>query len=187
MKKTVIVDIDETLWNLTEPWWEELKKVHPDCPKPGSSSNWEFQEGYMTKEQCMDSVFKVHCKQDQYKPFPHASYMLEALKDFGYYIIIASHRDPRTRFWTQLWLDKYNLKHDELYLGWTKHELFDKHNVIALIDDSPATIEKALKKNIKVFAIKYPYNEHFADRAALCPNDERLLYAVCNAHFLGLL
>lgn len=176
MKRVAIVDIDSTLWELKGPWWEELKKINPDCPCPGTNGNWDFHTGYMDLETALDAAKAVHYRQYDHKPFPYASALLRNLRDNGYYVIIASHRDPGTCGATLRWLSENNMPFDDLFCELKgKEALFDEHNVVLFIDDSPKSLEVAISKGIDCYSIKYDYNAHLASQVVLVDDDEQLL------------
>lgn len=153
-----VIDIDNTLFCMAELWYKELIKVNSSCPFPGEGV-WEFYKGYLTEEEFAATVKAVHLKQHEYDVFENANLLTRMLKERGYEVIIASHRDPDTTASTMKWLDKHNIYYDELYTGFNKLFLLDEPTEI-FIDDCPLSQEEAVKKGIKTFSIMYPYNKH---------------------------
>ena len=155
--KKAIVDIDGILWNMQPPWYEELCKVNKDCPYPGLDV-WHFYKGFLTNEEANKTIKTTHMRQHLYFCFDRACRLTSLLQNLGYYVIIASHRDVDTLVPTKTWLRENGINYDELFLGDDKMFLVDKDDVF--VDDCPDSQEKALKKGVKVFSIKYPYNKH---------------------------
>lgn len=157
MKKAV-VDIDGILWLMGPPWWKVIKKIAPDCPCPGTTGDWDFYKGYLTEEEMAATVKEVHMRQDEFQSFQDAGRLTKGLQKNGYYVTIASHRDPDSEEATRKWLKKCDIPYDDLYLGFDKHFLLD--DAAIFIDDSPKSQEIALSKGVDVLSIKYGYNEH---------------------------
>jgi uncharacterized HAD superfamily protein len=177
MKRVAIVDIDATLWALDPPWWDELKKIHPECPQPGTNGDWDFFLSHMTIEEALKAAKAVHMEQYKYKPFAHASAMVRFLRSEGWYVIIASHRHEDTCGATVRWLSQNNIPFDDLFIAEKgKETLFDKYEVMLFIDDSPKSIQKALDKGINCFTIKYSYNQHFNPNEVFFASDDAELY-----------
>ena len=155
--KIAVVDIDQILWPMAEPWQKEIHKINPLCPFPGDST-WDFYKGYLTEEELNLSVKNVHSNQHMYTPFNKADLLIKTLRDHGFYIKIASHRDSDTRLSTEFWLLDNNIYYDELYTVDDKHFLLEDATIF--IDDSPHSQKYALEKNVSTFSIRYHYNKH---------------------------
>jgi len=177
-KDVIVVDIDATLWSLSEPWWKELKKINPNCPKPGNNGDWGFYTNYMTKEEALLAAKKVHMYQYEHKPFKCAANMVKTLRDAGYCVIIASHRHPDSCGATLRWLSENNIPFDDLWIGESgKEELFNTYNVLLFIDDSPSSLGLAIGESIPCMSIKYLYNEHVKG-VMFASSDEELLFLI---------
>jgi len=164
MRKQVVIDIDGILWTLGEHWYTELIKINPECPFPGLT-NWAFFEGYMSEEEALGAVKKVHMNQDSenYEPFPSACKLTHMLNRANYKIVIASHRDPESYDATAKWLGRNMFHYDELYTGPDKHPYLDDPNTVLFIDDSPSSQQYALDRGVDTYSIRYSYNEHVED------------------------
>ncbi len=156
--RKIIVDIDNTLWDLGPVLHAGLKKYNADIPPPANWYQWDFWKGFVS-EKILYSVLKnIHLKQDIFKPYPDAERFLSQLKQKGFYIIIASHREKGTFDATEKWLRMNNLQFDEVHLSYDKTVLFSQ--CWAVVDDSPLTLEKARAAGIVRVGLKNPWNEN---------------------------
>lgn len=155
--KIAVIDVDAILWDMSKPWHKEIYKINPECPYPGKS-NWDFYKGYLTEEELQLSIFNVHINQKKFKPFKNAHILTRLLREFDFYVKIASHRDPATKDVTEEWLLENGIYFDDLYTIKDKHFLLEDATVF--IDDSPHSQIYALEKNVNTFSIMYPYNKH---------------------------
>jgi len=156
-RRRIIVDIDNTLWHLAPELWEELKKVNPEMPPPAEWDSRRSIERFMPIKEFFRVLKVIHMRQEIYPPFPDAEYFLRTLKERGFYIVIASHRSPDTYEPTVNWMKKYRLAHDEIHLSYDKSVLFPES--IALVDDSPINLNKALEAGILGTGLLFPWNE----------------------------
>jgi len=154
--KKIIVDIDNTLWDLSPVLWEQLKSFNPDMPPPARWNHWDFWEGLVPLRDLFRALKIVHDHQDIYPPYPEAKPFLDALKARGYHILIASHREKGTYNPTVRWLDRHRLAYDEVHLMRDKSVLFD--SCLAIVDDSPVTLEKAAQAGILRAGLREPWN-----------------------------
>jgi FMN phosphatase YigB (HAD superfamily) len=116
MNKTAIVDIDNTLWQFSDVFYEKLAKISEDFPTPDNWTHWwSIWQGYCTEQDFYDAVNSIHVKQDSdhYQPHPEAKGFLFGLKQNGYHITIASHRSPEYMNQTERWLKKHGLLYDD--------------------------------------------------------------------------
>lgn len=113
----IIVDIDNTLWNLAPELWKHLKAHNPKMPPPSEWTEWDCWEGYVTIKDLYQVLKNIHMQQDKYPPYPESKQFLEALKEGGFYIIIASHREKETSAPTLKWLNQNGLLFDEIHLS----------------------------------------------------------------------
>ena len=155
--RKIIVDIDNTLWDLAPVLYEELKKINPELPSPSHWYHWDFWRGYISERVLYSVLRDIHLKQDTFAPYPDAEPFLAHLKEEGFYIIIASHREKGTFDAAQRWLIKYDLAFNEVHLSYDKTVLFNKCR--AIVDDSPVTLEKARAAGIVRVGLKNPWNE----------------------------
>jgi hypothetical protein len=159
-QKRIIVDIDNTLWNLAPVLWEHLKVYSPKMPPPPEWNYWDFLEEYVTIEELLQVLKHIHMQQDKYPPYPDSKQFLEALKKRGFYIVIASHRGRNTLAPTVKWLEENGLLFDEVHLSRDKSVLFEKS--WAIIDDSPHTLDKAARAGIIRAGLLNPWNANSA-------------------------
>jgi riboflavin kinase, archaea type len=121
----------------------------------------------------------IHMDQDQFSPFPEAGHFLASLKDRGFHITIASHRDKEATDATARWLMQNNLVFDDLHISNDKTVLFD--DSWAVVDDSSIILGKAIKAGIIGVGLKTQWNEEedcllFKDLTEILRYlDERLL------------
>ena len=62
-ERKIIVDIDNTLWNLAPVLWEHLKAINPKMPEPSEWSYWDFWEEIRNNERPLPGP----------KKYPHAA------------------------------------------------------------------------------------------------------------------
>lgn len=144
--KKIIVDIDNTLWDLAPVFFEYLKKFNPDIPVEDLKRGETRLKGYIPREDLFGTLKAIHMRQDEFEPYPGAREFLKALKKMGLYVIIASIRDGETREATERWLSKHDLPYDELHLSSDKSVLFSE--AWAIVDDSTWTLDKAAQAGI---------------------------------------
>jgi hypothetical protein len=159
-RKRIIVDIDNTLWNLAPVLWEHLKVYNSKMPPPPEWNYWDFWERYVTMKDLYQVLKDIHMQQDKYPPYPDSRQFLEALKDRGFKIIIASHREKKTFAPTVKWLNQNGLLFDEVHLSHDKSVLFA--GSWAIIDDSPITLDKAARAGIIRAGLLNPWNANTA-------------------------
>jgi FMN phosphatase YigB (HAD superfamily) len=144
--KKIIVDIDNTLWNLAPVFFEYLKRYNPEIPVEDLERGETRLKGYIPREDLFGVLKEIHMRQDEFEPYPEAREFLTSLKEMGLYIIIASIRNEETRAATERWLKGYDLPYDELHLSNDKSVLF--HDAWAIVDDSTWTLDKAAQAGI---------------------------------------
>jgi hypothetical protein len=144
--KKIIVDIDNTLWNLAPVFFEYLKKYNPEIPVEDLKRGETRLKGYIPREDLLGVLKEIHMRQDEFVPYPGAREFLTSLKEMGLYIIIASIRDEEAREATERWFRKYDLPYDELHLSNDKTVLFPE--AWAIVDDSTWTLDKAAQAGI---------------------------------------
>jgi len=173
MSKTVIVDIDNTLWDLAPELWKHLKEFNPEMPPPERWTEWDFWAEHVRAEDLYCVLREIHMRQDRYIPYPESRAFLAALKERGFYIIIASHREKRALDSTVRWLNKYGMAFDEVHLSYDKSVLFDRS--WAIVDDSPVTLKKAATAGMIRAGLRNPWNE-WTDHPLFNNLDEVLAY-----------
>jgi beta-phosphoglucomutase-like phosphatase (HAD superfamily) len=157
MNNRIVVDIDNTLWDFAKAWWEYFKDVDPDVPPIELWDRWHFWERYPDKKMLHDTLKKVHLSQDKFLPYKGAKTFLTSLKKKGFYIIIASHREQEALEVTLKWLHQHELPFDEIHISYDKSVLFT--NCFAVIDDSPAVLQKAKEAGVVRAGLLNPWNK----------------------------
>lgn len=156
-QRRIIVDIDNTLWHLAPELWEQLKKVNPEMPPPEEWNSRQSIERFMPIKEFFRVLKEIHMHQETYPPFPESQFFLRSLKERGFHIIIASHRHQETLGPTVNWLHKNQLRFDEVHLSYDKSVLFPES--LALVDDSPINLDKAVQAGILGTGLLFPWNE----------------------------
>jgi deoxypyrimidine-specific 5' nucleotidase type C protein (NT5C) len=163
MKKTAVIDIDNTLWQFCDAFYAELRKLNPQFPPIDQWTHFDIWDPYCSKEEFMAAINSIHVDQDNdcYRPYPDARDFLLSLRNHGFRIIIASHRMAETRQPTERWLARHALPYDELHLSFDKTVLFDRAAVV--VDDAPATLERAVARGVKSAGLLFPWNRAYAN------------------------
>ena len=177
MNKTAIVDIDNTLWQFCDAFFEELRKINKDFPTPERWIDWNIWEGYCTEQEFYRAVYAIHLKQDSdnYQPYPEAKDFLSALKQNGYHITIASHRSPEFMTQTERWLRKHVLLYDAIHLSFHKTNLINSKTTV-VVDDSPSVLEQAVQHNVMATGLLFPWNNIYRNNGfRLCSNLNKIL------------
>jgi len=159
-QKRIIVDIDNTLWNLAPVLWEHLRAINPKMPEPSEWAEWDCWQEHVALEDLFLVLRNIHMQQDKYPPYPESRQFLEGLKKRGFYIGIASHRGKKTFAPTVKWLKQNCLLFDEVHLSNDKSVLFAES--WAIVDDSPITLDKAARAGIIRAGLRNPWNANSA-------------------------
>ena len=184
MRKTAIVDIDNTLWHFCDALYVELQKINENFPIPDRWTHWDMWEGHCSIDEFIGAVNAVHLKQhsDKYLPYPEAKEFLSSLKEHGYHVTIASHRSPEYRKQTEIWLEKHNLIYDELHLSFHKTRLFDRFTDV-VVDDAPQVLERAVGKGVMATGLLFPWNREYAKNGfRLFDNLDEILAHILSGH-----
>ncbi len=156
--KKVIVDIDNTLWHFVSVLYERVKKINPQIVDPSEWHDYFFWRSYLTPKEFYGVIQGIHKDQEMFTPYPDAQLFLSSLRDMGFHITIASHREKDTLQATINWLNKHKLVFDNIHLSYDKSVLFD--NCILVIDDSPIILDKAAISGIIGCGLKMPWNDN---------------------------
>ncbi len=164
MSKTAIIDIDNTLWQFCDAFYEELSRINKDFPTIDKWTDWDIWEGHCTLEEFYDAVNAIHMKQnsDKYRPYPESRAFLSTLRRQGYHITIASHRSPEFMVQTENWLRKHGLVYDEIHLSHNKTELINAETDV-VVDDAPQVLEKAVESGALATGLLFPWNRAYND------------------------
>jgi hypothetical protein len=162
MNKLAFIDIDNTLWQFCDAFYEELRRINKNFPTPANWTSWNIWEGHCTEQEFYKAVNAVHFKQDSddFKPYHEAGGFLSSLKQEGYQITIASHRSPEFMTQTERWLRKHGLVYDDIHLSYHKTNLINKKTAV-VVDDSPYVLEKAVEHNVMATGLLFPWNEAY--------------------------
>lgn len=162
MNKTAIIDIDNTLWQFCDVFYEELRRINPDFPTIDHWNNWDIWEGYCSKQEFHRVVNTIHNRQDSddHEPYPEAQGFLSTLKQNGYSITIASHRSPEFMIQTERWLRKHGLLYDDIHLSYHKTELISSKTTV-VVDDAPQVLEKAVEHGVLATGLLFPWNKAY--------------------------
>src|SRR5512145_634966 len=110
--RKIIIDIDNTLWDLAPELYRQLKKIAPSIPAPALWDKWDFWAGYTTEKTLYKTIRDIHLRQYEFDVYPEAGQFLHALREKGFYIVIASHREKGTIDAAERWLHKHELPFD---------------------------------------------------------------------------
>lgn len=162
MSKTAIIDIDNTLWQFSDAFYWELKKLNAHFPTPDQWTTFDIWEGYCSVLEFFTAINTIHNNQDneRYQPYPEARNFLALLKKHGFNIILASHRVAASRPPTERWLTRHRLCYDELHLSLDKTVLFSRADVV--VDDAPPTLEQAARSGLVAAGLLFPWNRAYA-------------------------
>ncbi len=156
ISKAILVDIDNTLWDFATVLYEKLRQLNHAVPPPEDWHCWDFWKGYMDASEFYRVVNEIHSRQEEFGIYPDAPEFLRNLKEFGYHITIASHRSEDNMVPTLKWLNRHNLVFDDLHLSYDKTILFPR--CLAVVDDSPHVLSKAVEKNLVATGLEFPWN-----------------------------
>lgn len=176
MKKTAVIDIDNTLWQFCDAFYLELKKLNGRVPPPDQWTAFDFWEPYCTKKEFFTAINAIHFDQDndRYRPYPRAKDFLLSLREQGFHLIIASHRHSESGPPTKRWLARHELPYDELHLSFDKTVLFDRAAVV--VDDAPHTLQKAVASGARGAGLLFPWNRDFGSNGfGLFPDLDAIL------------
>jgi hypothetical protein len=162
LSKTAIIDIDNTLWPFSDPFYLELKKFNRDFPTPDQWTAFDHWAKYCSEVDFIAAINAVHRHQDSdlFQPYPESQGFLSSLREQGFHVIIASHRAPATRQPTERWLARHGLAYDELHLSLDKTVLFPRADVV--VDDAAPTLEKAIECGALGAGLLCPWNRAYA-------------------------
>lgn len=155
--KKIIIDIDNTLWDLAPVFYGRMREARPDLPPSSEWRDWDFWRSYLTSKAVYKILDSIHMEQDVFQPFAEAAEFLAGLRRMGFYILVASHRRPAALDPTSRWLDKNGLVYDEIHLSYDKTVLFG--TCWGIVDDSPETLDKARGAGIIRAGLRNPWNE----------------------------
>jgi hypothetical protein len=162
MKKTAVIDIDNTLWQFCDAFYLMMRERHGDFPPVDQWTTFDFWERYCSEADFLSAINAIHFDQDndRHQPYTGSRDFLRSLREQGFHLIIASHRLNETRQPTERWLSRHQLVYDELHLSFDKSVLFDRAAVV--VDDAPQTLEKAVALGALGAGLLFPWNRAWA-------------------------
>ena len=153
----IIVDVDNTLWDLAPVLYERMREVSPDLPPAAQWREWDFWRSYIKPQAIYSILDAIHMEQERFRPFDDAGEFLSGLKEMGFSIIVASHRRQEALDPAERWLRMNGLVYDEIHLSYDKTVLF--HDCWGVVDGSPETLNKARDAGIVRAGLRNPWNE----------------------------
>ncbi|MDR2018108.1 MAG: hypothetical protein LBQ00_04440 [Syntrophobacterales bacterium] len=156
--KKLIVDIDNTLWDFSAVLYKRMVKVNPELTLYTEWHDLDFWKKYVTPRAFYSFIRDIHMDQYMFTPYHDAAPFLSSLKENGFHIIIASHRQKEALDPTERWLRANNLLFDEIHLSYDKTVLFD--DCFGIVDDSPLILGKAYEAGIMGTGLKMPWNKY---------------------------
>lgn len=158
MRKLAIVDVDDTLWNFSEPLLKILHERHGLPEKLNRDWNWYLEYG-ITERQFKRAIEYAHEAQALYEPFPGALELFAYLDKSGREVVVASHRPRQKAPGLVRWLERRRLEpYSGVYCGASKEFLIEAGPTTLVVDDKPATINYAAGLGAIVITIAYPWN-----------------------------
>jgi hypothetical protein len=185
MKKTAVVDIDNTLWQFCDVFYRNLKLLHGNFPPIEQWTAPGFWEPYCSLEEFWAVVNAIHRDQDNpaFLPYPQARRFLQSLGEEGFRVIIASHRFAETRCATERWLTRHGLVYDELHLSFDKTILFKDAAVV--VDDAPKILEKAVACGAMGSGLLFPWNSSCSGNGYVLFSDLDKVFGYLLQHLRG--
>jgi hypothetical protein len=152
-----IVDIDNTFWPFAPVLYRCLREISPAILPIEKWGAWRFWGKEMDTETFYGVLKKIHMMQEEFAPYDDAKQFLRSLKEMGFRVLIASHREREAYGPTARWLMKYELAFDELHIVKDKSILFE--GAFGIVDDSPITLAKAKGAGLVTTGLLFPWNE----------------------------
>ena len=168
----IAIDIDSTL----HPYWDQLRDVVQR--RHGIDLPYEAQTGWdittLPADDVAAAVRETHSEAYVLaaEPYPDAVETVRAWHAAGHFIHITSHRTTTAHEVTTRWLERIGLPFDELYCSMDKISRCLAIGIDVLIDDAPATLERAHAAGIVPATLRHPWNAAVCRRAGfLCADD----------------
>lgn len=64
----IIVDIDNTLWDLAPVLYDRIREVNPEMPPPAEWRTWDFWQPYISPKQAYAVLNDIHMEQAGFLP-----------------------------------------------------------------------------------------------------------------------
>jgi hypothetical protein len=162
LKPIAVVDVDETLVGFNTALHALAREKGIKLPPIDECDHWDALYQYAPKETVIPLFDEIHANQCSYLPFADAKPFLDFMKK-RFYVVIASHRNPRYRFELLDWLNMNNLVYDEVFVTNNKEDLFKNQRVTHVIDDKAETIRAALRLGKTAIGLSRPWNRKTID------------------------
>jgi phosphoglycolate phosphatase-like HAD superfamily hydrolase len=169
VKNRIIVDVDGTVYDTRPALSEECERLWGRAVAPEEFTHWyalrsRFGSEYFRAYRAILDPARVMDR----TPYPGFVYAMERLSSQGYHIHFLSHNEDPDSILPALgeWFDyllpfvPYDLDVTTSRKCKVKRAL-ELGDVALLIDDKPATIDKALEAGVPVATIEWPYHEQY--------------------------
>lgn len=181
----VIVDIDSTLWDFMRPIasWTKI-------PYERLVAQWDSIRQEVGDEESLRlfaRAFALRTMRDQ-GPLPDAVESMERLAAKGRRIVLMTDRPTQYAEDLIIWLGDTGIPWDELRCGsGCKIEVATERGLRVIVDDKPATLERAYEAGMDALTLLYPYNAHVvrqlglraaSDWRTLAPQLDEVLHAL---------
>jgi hypothetical protein len=127
-------------------------------------SSWGAIYDFIPKPEAIKLFDEVHENQLNFAPFPDAQDFLKFMHKH-FYVIIASHRNPKQLPQLKDWLEINKLEHDEINVSFDKTVLFDNPKVAVVVDDRDETLSIAMDHGKIAVGLKRPWNQNAVHKA----------------------
>ena len=133
---TILVDMDDTLENLSEVWVYELNKRHGLSVKPSDITEWDMKKFYPTLTP--DEIYApLHDRRlwDAIRPLPGAQEAVKRLQSDGHDVVVVTSAHPDTIKLKYDWLEWFfpNIKYNDIVCCTRKQLVWGDF----LVDDGP--------------------------------------------------
>ena len=163
-RPVISVDIDNTLSFFT--------------PHLLAIINSQFGTDYKLKDQKEPGLHFLQGDELQYALLQHSSPIffrtmspdyaaiaaVQAIKDAGYYVIIASSRVPEVQEATIKWLDKWQVPYDEVRVGHhVKEQVLSEYPNVLFVDDNPHIVHHLSGPQVQIRLLRRSYTGDIMD------------------------
>lgn len=168
-QKVVIIDVDNTLWQFDDALYTLLTKDGIFIPHYSEWKEWDFYKKTIDKKVFFSYVDKVHENQHNYAPYKKSRLLSEMLFRH-HFVSIISIRKNLYKSALIKFLKKWGIMFDDvvcLAQGADKTLYYGPTSCKLLIDDNPLALTKAKEKGVRCMGLKFPYNQHLANKIEL--------------------
>jgi hypothetical protein len=155
----IAIDIDSTLhdhWPLVAA--AARRRFGVDLPYAEQFPDTARRLGEEQLRACIEDTHTDAAIADA-RPYPHAVEVVNGWYAAGHFIEISSHRAERSVAATRRWLDAIGLRHHALYCGADKVAHSVATGIELMIDDTPATLRRAVDAGMLAATLRHPWNE----------------------------